>query len=152
MAYLELTGDNEALISKIVDPEIIAKRLEFCRDSVLDMYAAKDIARHLKFRGYESTVVLFRSNGNDIFNTMKYWNYKTKSEGTCTTLAVVYTGKYVMDAFNSDTVIPASEYVEMLEKINPEGVRLDRSYVSEWHCKDGSNVRLTYEDVKNGRE
>lgn len=152
MSYLELTGDNKALISEIVGPEIIAKRLEFCRDSVLDMYAAKDIARHLKFRGYESTVVLFRSNGNNVFDTMKYWNYKTKSEGTCTTLAVVYLGTYILDAFNSETIVPASQYVEMLEKINPDGIRLDRSYVSDWHCRDGNNIRLTYEDVKNSRE
>lgn len=140
--YLEGEWDSA---SKIFTQEERNKIRKIFKGNCVEV--AGQTARDLLKQNILATTIMFKSRGNCFMHPIKVYNELTENVDEYTHHSVVLFGDCCLDLLHSDRIIPIKEYVEKLEELNPDGLRLDSS--SSWFDDKGYPFCPTIEQVKN---
>lgn len=109
--------------------------------------AAETLAEMFRSSGIIATCIMFKSRGNAFLNPLTVFNELTNENNIYTHHTIVLFGDCCMDLLHSDRIIPIKEYIEKLELLNVNGIRLDSS--SMMYNANGFLYCPTLEDLKN---
>lgn len=82
-----------------------------------------------------ATTIVFKGTRMGLLSGIKVFNELTEEEMIYPQHGVVLLRDCCIDLLHSDRVIPIKEYIEMLEKVNTEGITLD--VTSKWFSPSG---------------